>query len=157
MTKKILFVCTGNTCRSPMAKAILSKKLTEHELNTKIKVDSAGLYAVDGMSAAREAVETVSDYGGDLSDHHAKMFNEAMLDEFDLILTMTESHKKQIIDRYPPEKTGNLYTLSEYVDCSADRQDIRDPLGGDIRVYKDTYEQLEELISRLICKLVQKE
>lgn len=107
--KNILFVCTGNTCRSPMAEALLRAKAGD-----RFDVRSAGVFAVDGGPAAHEAVQVLSERGIDCH-HQSKKLDEALIRWADVILTMTESHKHAVGVRFP-ESAGKVYTLKEYTD-----------------------------------------
>ena len=110
--KHILFVCTGNTCRSPLAESLL-RHMAEKE-GLALEVRSAGIYAVDGMPASEETLRILKERG---ADHKltAKRVTEEGVNSADLILTMTMGHKQAIIQQFPQiaEKT---YTLKEYVE-----------------------------------------
>lgn len=108
----ILFVCTGNTCRSSMAAAIAAKLAKERGLD--VTVSSAGLAAVEGEPATPAAVQALAEMGLDLSSHRARQLTAAMVREADLILTMTAEHRDRILRDYP-EARGKTYTLKEYV------------------------------------------
>ncbi len=95
---KILFVCTGNICRSPMAEGLLRK------MRSDFSVSSAGVSSMDGWNATPEAIEVMQDHGIDISEHSARQVREEMINDADLILTMTERHKKLLTDDYPQAK-----------------------------------------------------
>lgn len=139
----ILFVCTGNTCRSPMAAALFNKIATEENLD--IKIESAGLFANEGESASPEAIVAMKKYGIDLLSHHAQVINSELLEKSDLILTMTAAHKMVILPS-APEKT---FTLCEYAELECD---IADPFGGDV----DEYEECAEVIYNALLKVAEK-
>ena len=133
----ILFVCSGNTCRSPMAAAIMDKIARENDLN--VFVESAGLFAADDQPASAEAIAAVAQYGIDLSYHRSQPVTEDLLAQCDLVLTMTAAHK-MILENYAP---GKVYTLAEY--CGADG-DIPDPYGGDLEEYKETAQAIYDML-----------
>jgi protein-tyrosine-phosphatase len=145
----ILFVCTGNTCRSPMAQGLLEKMAKDRGLNINIK--SAGIFALDGQRASKEAIEVLKEDGIDISSHRANMIHRDLLKEADLILTMSISHKEALIFKYDFVKE-KIYTLKEY--AYGIEEDILDPFGGNVTVYKNTKEEiakaLEEIIKRFI-------
>ncbi|WP_285858221.1 low molecular weight protein arginine phosphatase [Neobacillus niacini] len=147
MQQRILFVCTGNTCRSPMAEAILKHKGLEG-----IEVRSAGIYAASGSEASPNAKQVLDD-NNIAHNHRSTLLSRDEVDWADLILTMTASHKYAIGQQHPRaiEKT---FTLKEYVDEPGD-PDVSDPYGGSLATYEYTYKQLEKLIDKVIEKLKQ--
>lgn len=107
---RILFVCTGNTCRSPMAEAILRKIAQDEELE--IEVRSAGVSAMNGSPASREASQVLKEKGIKHS-HRSQVIQPELVDWADLILTMTRTHKYFVISEYP-DSMEKVYTLKEY-------------------------------------------
>ncbi len=140
----ILFICTGNTCRSPMAASLFNKIATEKDLD--VRIESAGLFAEDGEGASSEAVIAMKAYDIDLLSHHAQSINTELLEKSDLILTMTEAHK-MLLSSYTPDKT---YTLLEYVGAQGD---IPDPFGSDVKEYELCAEKLYSALVLLADKL----
>ncbi|MBF2287179.1 low molecular weight protein arginine phosphatase [Staphylococcus haemolyticus] len=133
---RITFVCTGNTCRSPIAESIAKKMLVDDTIN------SRGLFAIDGQSVSPESLEVIMEHN--LPEPTvAKQFSEKDLNS-DLILTMTDMHKQQLVSHYGDN--GRIYQLSEYV---GEIGDIADPFGGSIDTYRQTFEQLLYLIGKL--------
>ncbi|MGD6794077.1 low molecular weight protein arginine phosphatase [Metabacillus indicus] len=144
----ILFVCTGNTCRSPMAEALLNHMKEDRQLSVK----SAGVFASDGSDASHFAKQALDEKGIACS-HQSSLLNGEHIKWATYILTMTESHKELIFERYPQaiEKT---FTLSEFTaEDELERRDVMDPFGGPLDVYRMTREELEKLIGRLMDKL----
>ena len=144
----VLFVCTGNTCRSPMAEALL-----KHGKSTDlIQVKSAGVFAVDGYQASPNAVEALREKGIP-NNHQSSSLTPELADWATFILTMTNQHKQSVIDLYP-HVGRKTYTLSEFVsDQEGITQDISDPFGGPLPMYRKTLTDLETLIAKLILKL----
>lgn len=112
---RITFVCTGNTCRSPIAESIAKKMLVDDTIN------SEGLFAIDGQSVSPESLEVIMEHNFP-EPTVAKQFSENDLNS-DLILTMTDMHKQQLVSHYGDN--GRIYQLSEYV---GEIGDIVDPL-----------------------------
>ncbi|WCK54359.1 low molecular weight protein arginine phosphatase [Aneurinibacillus sp. Ricciae_BoGa-3] len=111
---RILFVCTGNTCRSPMAEKLLRKMAAERGMD--IEVKSAGLFASPGSAASPQAVHVLGKRGITES-HQSQPATSELLDWADLILTMTESHRDSLLQKYE-HLQSKIYTLKEYTDIS---------------------------------------
>lgn len=133
----ILFVCTGNTCRSAMAAAIMNKIAVENELD--IRIESAGIFAREGGSASENAIKALAEYGIDLTSHSAQSVTEDLIKQCDVILTMTEAHKKLL----EPMAEGKVYTLLEY---SGSEGDITDPYGGDLEEYEECAREIYDAL-----------
>ena len=144
--KRILLVCDGNTCRSPMAKAILEQILSSRGLTSKISVDSAAIGTPTLPTATEEAKKVIKQlYGKDLlANHKSKSITQISFDDFDLILAMQERHKRLL-----PQH--NTYTLKEYAGIKGD---INDPWSTDLEAYRKCRDEIKHCLEIGIERII---
>ena len=149
----IVVVCTGNTCRSPMAEALLRKLLAEklgcaiEEVEQRgILVSSAGVSAAPGSGAAPEAIATMRQRGLDLSRHESQPLSEKLVRQADVIFALTNAHRQAIVRRWPEASTRTLLV-------QPDNSDIEDPIGGPAEVYEQCALQIEDALRRRVQEL----
>lgn len=141
MIKNVLFVCTGNICRSPLAAALLQRALEARGI-TEVAVSSAGTGAWDGAPASEGAYLVGLERGLDLSGHRARLLSRELVEQADVVLTMARHHRARV-DELGGE--GHVFVLGEYAGRERDDVEVSDPFGGDLDVYRSTCAELEAL------------
>jgi len=150
MIKRILFVCTGNVCRSPMAKVLFEDILNKHPSlgPAGLEVDSAGTGVV--MDAATpEAIEIMREYGLSLASHRSKPVSASLVDWADLILVMEFWQQAQVVS-HSPAAIKKTHILTEYV---GEKGDVADPYGCGIEAYRECAALLQHLLNKVAERL----
>ena len=147
--KKVLVVCTGNTCRSPMAEGWLNQKLAGKGW----AAESAGVGAWGGSPATPEAIEAMREIGIDLSAHRSRRLQRHLADEATLILAMTEAHRQEIVRRFPDaeKKTALVHGFG----LGAAR-DVADPVGLPVEAYRHTRDELVQALGEFLLHLAER-
>jgi protein-tyrosine phosphatase len=141
--KTILIVCTANICRSPMAAALLRKRIAERGLADQVTVQSAGVFARSGQAASDYAVTVLGDRSVPLADHHSQPVTVPLLKEASIILVMEESHRRSLF-YMAPECLSKVFLLTE---MAGRHEDVADPYGGELEDYIETANTLDTLIN----------
>ena len=148
---RLLFVCTGNTCRSPMAHALAERALERLGWDT-AEARSAGVSAVPGGTASEGAIQAAGEQGLDLQCHRSSLLSKELVEWADLILTMGVSHLADVEAFGGHGKAAMLSAFAEGEE-SGRGWGVPDPFAGDIEAYRDSFRILEELVEAAVARL----
>jgi len=146
-TKEILFICTGNSCRSVMAEALL-KKIIKEKNRDDVIVSSAGIMMLSGLGVSQGTKEVLAKEGIDFSNHRSQRVSAEMIRKSDLILVMEKIHEDAIL-RLAPEVKNRVFLLKEFAKIKGNRLDIPDPIGKSLEFYEQTFAAIKEAVERI--------
>ena len=145
---RIVYVCTGNICRTPMAVALTYRKVLEENLEDIIEVDSVGVWAAEGAPASENTRKVCREQGLDCSHHRAKGVDLYTLKSADIILCMADKHKRDLLAVFPHYK-DKIFTLREFANPNPpQRTSIDDPYGMKIEAYRKTFNEIAREVER---------
>jgi protein-tyrosine-phosphatase len=147
--KKILVVCTGNACRSPMAEGFLKKHLKTED---GFEIVSAGISAVEGFRPTPNAIEVMNEESIDISSYSTKPFSKDPANNFDIILVMSNYHKDFILNLMPDEK-DKVFTYMEFAGIRDGDHEIADPIGQPLSAYRTARDQIKQATEKIVQKL----
>ena len=147
--KRLLVVCTGNSCRSVMAKGLLKKLLTGRD----VQVASAGVSAIPGFRPTKETIDVMAKEGIDVSGHLTQRLTSEMVDRADVVLVMEHWHKEQILKLAPSAKS-KVFLLKQFADQAQGTEiEIPDPIAKPPEVYDRCYQMIKECVEKVVAKL----
>lgn len=141
---KIIFICTGNTCRSPMAEGLFRAHGGEDK--TGLTAASAGLFTQDGMPASQNAVAAAAELGADITAHRSRMLTPDMARDAHYLVCMTGAHYDRLCELFP-DCADKVFTLLP--------EDISDPFGGDLETYRRAAAEIDKGVRSIIERLSQ--
>ncbi len=151
---KIMFVCFGNTCRSPMAEGAL-RKLLENKNISGIDIYSSGTAGGIGFEATPYAIEAAKIWEADISSHCSQTLSAEIIYRADLILAMEKSHCQEVL-RLCPEAENKVYLLKKFPVSGCNGEGVNDPIGGSLDMYNHTFLEIGEELGRILPEILEK-
>ncbi len=154
-TFTIMFVCTGNTCRSPMAEGAMKVLLEKENLKNKYEVISSGTSAATGFPATLYGIEAAKIWDADMSAHQSQPLTSELLEKSDLIFAMTPSHFAEII-RLRKDVADRTYLFKNFPDHASIGEGLIDPIGQELSVYNETFLEIGEYLGKYLPEIVKR-
>jgi len=149
---KLLFVCTANRCRSPMAERLFIRQLENHHENiSQWQVTSAGTWTVDGIPPDEKLISAMDEFDVNIRDHRSRMLTENIINEQDLVLVMENNHLEVLRFEFP-KQSNNMHMLSEMISRNFN---IPDPFSQDLKTYFCVTKQIDNILSEGYSKIIE--